>query len=62
MRLSNRVTVPGCHAMGFIAAVYPLVRIVRKGILPNDAPVKILKDKRTEFLQYKIELFSPDLI
>lgn len=42
MRLSNRVTVSGCHAMGFIAAVYPLVR---KGILPNDAPVKILKDK-----------------
>ncbi len=32
----NRVAVPGCHATGFIALVYPLVA---GGILPADYPV-----------------------
>ncbi len=31
---SKRIAVPGCHASGFIALVYPLVKA---GILPNDA-------------------------
>ncbi len=31
---SKRIAVPGCHASGFIALVYPLVK---KGILPKDA-------------------------
>jgi N-acetyl-gamma-glutamyl-phosphate reductase len=30
----NRVAVPGCHASGFIALVYPLVRA---GVLPKDS-------------------------
>lgn len=32
----KRVAVPGCHASGFIACVYPLVK---KGIIPADYPV-----------------------
>ena len=32
----NRIAVPGCHASGFIACVYPLVS---SGILPADYPV-----------------------
>lgn len=32
----TRVAVPGCHATGFISAVYPLVH---EGILPPDYPV-----------------------
>ncbi len=31
---SNRIAVPGCHASGFIALVYPLIQ---SGILPADA-------------------------
>ena len=31
---SKRIAVPGCHASGFIALVYPLVK---SGILPKDA-------------------------
>lgn len=31
---SKRIAVPGCHASGFIALVYPLIRA---GILPKDA-------------------------
>lgn len=31
---SRRIAVPGCHASGFIALVYPLVE---KGVLPKDA-------------------------
>jgi N-acetyl-gamma-glutamyl-phosphate reductase len=31
---SKRIAVPGCHASGFIALVYPLVE---KGVLPKDA-------------------------
>lgn len=31
---SNRIAVPGCHASGFIALIYPLVK---NGILPADA-------------------------
>ncbi len=31
---SKRIAVPGCHASGFIALIYPLVE---SGILPNDA-------------------------
>ena len=31
---SGRIAVPGCHASGFIALVYPLIE---KGILPRDA-------------------------
>lgn len=34
IRNSKRIAVPGCHASGFIALVYPLVS---KGILPADA-------------------------
>ncbi len=34
LRTSKRVAVPGCHASGFIALVYPLVR---NGIIPDDA-------------------------
>lgn len=33
---SKRVTVPGCHASGFIALVYPLIS---SGILPKDYPL-----------------------
>lgn len=36
IRNSKRVSVPGCHATGFNAAVYPLVA---GGILPKDYPV-----------------------
>lgn len=32
----NRVSVPGCHASGFTALVYPLVKA---GVLPNDYPL-----------------------
>ncbi len=31
---SKRIAVPGCHASGFIALIYPLIE---KGILPSDA-------------------------
>lgn len=31
---AKRISVPGCHATGFIAAVYPLVQL---GLLPQDA-------------------------
>ncbi len=34
IRSSHRIAVPGCHASGFIALVYPLIRA---GILPADA-------------------------
>lgn len=34
--LSNRIAVPGCHASGFLAIVYPLVKM---GILPKDYPI-----------------------
>jgi len=34
--LAHRVSVPGCHATGFVSALYPLVH---KGLLPNDAPI-----------------------
>jgi N-acetyl-gamma-glutamyl-phosphate reductase len=33
---SKRVSVPGCHATGFIMPIYPLVH---KGIVPKDYPV-----------------------
>lgn len=33
---SSRVAVPGCHASGFLAVVYPLII---KGIMPADYPV-----------------------
>jgi len=33
---SRRVAVPGCHASGFLAIVYPLVKL---GILPCDYPI-----------------------
>ena len=36
IRSSARVSVPGCHATGFVAALYPLVR---EGIVPADAPI-----------------------
>lgn len=36
VRNGRRVAVPGCHASGFAAAVYPLVAA---GILPRDYPV-----------------------
>ena len=36
IKSSNRVAVPGCHATGFITAVYPLVA---GGILPKNYPV-----------------------
>lgn len=32
---SKRIAVPGCHATGFISAVYPLVNL---GLLPRDYP------------------------
>lgn len=35
IKASKRVANPGCHATGFIAAVYPLVK---EGILPKDYP------------------------
>lgn len=34
IRASRRIAVPGCHASGFVALVYPLIRA---GILPADA-------------------------
>ncbi len=34
LKTSKRISVPGCHASGFIALVYPLVEA---GILPKDA-------------------------
>ncbi len=34
IRASRRIAVPGCHASGFIALVYPLISA---GILPSDA-------------------------
>ena len=36
IKSSHRVTVPGCHATGFIAGMYPLVSA---GIVPVDYPV-----------------------
>ena len=36
IRSGKRVAVPGCHATGFISAVYPLIA---GGILPKDYPV-----------------------
>jgi N-acetyl-gamma-glutamyl-phosphate reductase len=33
---SNRIAVPGCHASGFLALVYPLIAL---GILPKNYPV-----------------------
>ena len=36
IRNGSRIAVPGCHASGFIGAVYPLVAA---GILPKDYPV-----------------------
>ena len=36
IRNSQRVANPGCHATGFIMALYPLVR---EGIVPDDYPV-----------------------
>ncbi len=35
IRISRRVSVPGCHATGFVTALYPLVR---SGIVPSDYP------------------------
>jgi N-acetyl-gamma-glutamyl-phosphate reductase len=34
IKKSNRIAVPGCHASGFVALVYPLIKA---GILPDDA-------------------------
>jgi N-acetyl-gamma-glutamyl-phosphate reductase len=36
VRTANRVAVPGCHASGAIALIYPLLAA---GVLPPDAPV-----------------------
>lgn len=36
IRNSHRVSVPGCHATGFIMSLYPLVK---EGIVPKDYPV-----------------------
>ena len=36
IRLSKRIANPGCHASGFIAAVYPLVK---NGVIPADFPL-----------------------
>lgn len=36
IRKSNRVAVPGCHASGFLALVYPLIS---SGIMPKDYPL-----------------------
>lgn len=36
LKRSKRVAVPGCHASGFLALVYPLVK---QGILPSDYPL-----------------------
>ncbi len=33
IRKSKRIAVPGCHASGFIALIYPLIE---KGVLPSD--------------------------
>ncbi|MFC4304149.1 hypothetical protein [Cohnella boryungensis] len=35
IRDSSRISVPGCHATGFILAVHPLVA---EGIMPRDYP------------------------
>ena len=34
VKAAKRIAVPGCHASGFIALIYPLIR---EGILPSDA-------------------------
>ncbi len=34
IKIARRIAVPGCHAGGFIALVYPLIR---EGLLPSDA-------------------------
>ncbi|MBQ9785441.1 MAG: N-acetyl-gamma-glutamyl-phosphate reductase [Clostridia bacterium] len=34
VKTAKRIAVPGCHASGFIALIYPLIR---EGILPTDA-------------------------
>ena len=36
IRTSRRISNPGCHASGFIAAVYPLVDA---GLIPSDMPI-----------------------
>lgn len=36
LKTSKRVAVPGCHASGFLALVYPLVK---QGILPSNYPL-----------------------
>lgn len=36
IKTGNRIANPGCHASGFLACVYPLVK---SGILPTDYPV-----------------------
>ena len=36
VKTMNKIAVPGCHASGFIALVYPLIK---SGILPEDYPV-----------------------
>lgn len=36
IRLSKRVAIPGCHAVGFISIVYPLIAL---GILSKDYPL-----------------------
>lgn len=36
IKTGKRVAVPGCHASGFIACVYPLIKM---GVLPVDYPV-----------------------
>ena len=36
IRTSKRISVPGCHATGFVALLFPLVS---KGIVPRDYPV-----------------------
>ena len=36
IKTMNRIAVPGCHASGFIAVVYPLIKA---GILPEDYPI-----------------------
>jgi N-acetyl-gamma-glutamyl-phosphate reductase len=36
IRASNRICVPGCHATGYVLALYPLIA---SGIVPNDYPV-----------------------
>jgi N-acetyl-gamma-glutamyl-phosphate reductase len=38
LRSAPRVAVPGCHATGFVAALYPLVT---RGMVPRDYPVVV---------------------